>query len=201
MSAHLLADAEIRPILRSLLVSSHLDQPDTVLLDEVGICRGQVRIDLAMVNGTIHGYEIKSDRDSLRRLGGQIDLCGRVLDRATLVVGARHLTDAIAMLPFWWGVLRVETTRSGARLKTVRKGRWNPQRDARALVELLWLEDAMALLTRHKLDRGMKGKPRGVVWDHVCSNLEIEVIAAAVRTNLKARVKSLADLQPQPCGG
>ena len=65
------------------------------MVDELGVCRGQVRIDVAVVNGRFHGYEIKSDRDSLRRLDGQVDLYSKVLDRATIVVGDRHFTEAL----------------------------------------------------------------------------------------------------------
>lgn len=185
----LLFDADIRPALKGKLLAAHRNEPDTVLLDELGVCRGEVRVDVVLVNGLIHGYEIKSDYDSLRRLPGQIELYNKVLDRATLVAGERHVEEAAAILPEWWGVLSVEATRLGPRFKTFRRARKNPARDARALAELLWLDDAMELLERHKLDRGVRGKPRRVVWDHICKNLDIDVIASAVRTNLKARTK------------
>ncbi|MDA8118743.1 MAG: sce7726 family protein, partial [Gammaproteobacteria bacterium] len=74
---------------------------DTVVLDELGICRGEVRVDVAVVNGEIHGYEIKSDRDSLRRLASQVELYSKVLDQATLVAGERHFDAAAALLPEW----------------------------------------------------------------------------------------------------
>ena len=48
-----------------------------MILDELGICRGRVRIDLTVVNGLLHGYEIKSERDTLARLETQADLYGR----------------------------------------------------------------------------------------------------------------------------
>lgn len=183
-----LTDVEIRPLLKDRLLSSHA--PDTIILDELGVCRGQVRIDLALVNGIIHGYEIKSERDSLRRLSGQIEFYGKVLDRATLVVARRHLSVALTVLPSWWGVLCVDKVKQGHLLKNVRKGKLNPRRDARALVELLWLDDALELLRQHQLDRGMKGKPRRLVWDRVCENFDIEEIASAVRQNLKARAET-----------
>ena len=66
----------------------------------------------------------------------------------------------------------------------------NPSRDARALVELLWLEDSIALLERHGLDRGVRSKPRRIIWDRICESLDIEVIAAAVRAHLKTRAIS-----------
>lgn len=179
------ADADVRPILRARLLRAHINDPDTVVLDELGVCRGQVRVDMAVVNGILHGYEIKSDRDSLRRLEGQVEFYGKVLDRATLVVGERHLEHAMALLPAWWGVLRIDSSTLGPSFKTVRRGRKNTSRDPRGLVELLWLEEAVALLERRKLDRGIRGKPRRAVWDRVCEHLNIDEIAAAVLTHLK----------------
>lgn len=185
-----LADADIRPALRTRLLSRHATEPETVILDELGVCRGQVRVDVAVVNGIVHGYEIKSDRDSLRRLAAQADLYGRVLDRATLVVGQRHLEEAFEVVPAWWGVLRVESTATGARLVRQRHGALNHMRDPRALVEFLWLEDALALLERQNAARGVRGKSRRFIWDRICERIEIDEIAAAVRSHLKARAGS-----------
>jgi hypothetical protein len=182
-----LSDADIRPALRARLLATNANECDALILDELGICRGQVRVDMALVNGHIHGYEIKSDRDSLRRLSGQIALYSKVLDRATLVIGARHMAEALSMLPPWWGVIRVDAIKHGLRFRTVRRGKKNPARDPRALVELLWRDDAIAMLQERKLDKGIRGKPRRLVWDRVCEHFHVNDISAAVRENLKAR--------------
>lgn len=186
-----LSDTDIRPPLKIRLMSSHRNEPDTVILDELGLRRGEARVDVAIVNGSVHGYEIKSDRDSLQRLTGQIELYGKVLDHATLVVGGRHLDKAVKILPEWWGVIHVEAARCGPRFKIIRRAKKNPGRDARVLAELLWLDDAISLLAQHGLDRGVRGKPRRIIWDRICEHLDIEVIASAVRVNLKARAKHL----------
>ena len=180
-------DTDIRAALRNKLTSTYGNHPETVVLDELGVCRGEVRVDVAVVNGKIHGYEIKSDRDSLRRLAGQVELYGKVLDQATLVVGERHFDAAAAMLPEWWGLLLVKSTSNGPHFKTMRRARMNPTRDARALVEFLWLEDSIALLERHGLDHGVRTKPRRVIWDRISESFDIEVIAAAVRAKLKSK--------------
>lgn len=180
-------DADIRPALRSRLQHRYRSNPDTVLLEELGFCRGQVRIDLAVVNGSLNGYEIKSDRDSLRRLSSQADFYGKVLDRATLVVGDRHLTGAMDLIPDWWGVLSIEARPKGPRFKTLRRGRKNPQRDPRALAELLWLGDALELLEQRNAARGVRRKPRHLVWDRVCEHFTLDEIADYVRDRLKAR--------------
>jgi hypothetical protein len=182
-----LYDSAIRAALRSRLLVGHANELDTVFIDELGLCRGQVRVDLAVVNGLLHGYEIKSDRDSLRRLSAQAEIYGKVLDRATLVVGQRHLSEAMKIVPPWWGVLYVCPTAKGLRFKTVRRARNNPRRDPRFLVELLWLDHAIVLLEERNAARGIRSKPRRLVWDRVCSHFGVDEIAAAVRTRLKAR--------------
>ncbi len=186
-----LADPAIRPALRSRLLGEHGREADTVLLEELGLCRGRVRIDIAVVNGLLHGYEIKSDRDSLHRLGTQVDVYGKVLDRATLVVGDRFLEEALDIVPAWWGVLHVHSASRALRFRTVRRPRRNPQRDPRALVELLWFDQAMALMEERNAARGARGKPRRVVWDRVCDRFDVDEIAAAVRARLKTRAADL----------
>ncbi len=183
-----LGDSAIRLALRERLAVEHARHADTVLIEELGLLRGQVRLDIAVVNGLLHGYEIKSDRDSLRRLDAQVDVYNKVLDRATLVVGDRLLQSAAEFVPEWWGVLHARSTPSGLQLRLVRRPRKNPRRDPRALVELLWSEHAMELLEQRNAARGVRGKPRRVVWERVCDHFSIEEIGAAVRTKLKARV-------------
>lgn len=183
----LLGDPEIRQALRLRLSKQHAKQRDTVFLDEFGICRGRRRIDLAVVNSSFHGYEIKSDRDTLRRLDNQVELYSKVVDRATVVLGERHLSEAMAVVPNWWGVLLIHPGVESPRIKIVRRARKNPGIDPRSLVELLWLDDAVALLEQRDAARGIRGKPRRIVWDRVCEYFKVSEIAAAVREQLKAR--------------
>lgn len=189
-----LGDAEIRLALRARLLVDHGDK-DTMVIEELGVCRGQVRIDLAVVNTVFHGYEIKSDSDSLRRLDRQVELYGKVLDYVTLVVGDLHLAEALDAVPSWWGVLRVHADQNGPRFDPVRRERKNPHRDRRSLVELLWLDDAIALLAQRDAARGVRGKPRRIVWDRVCEHFDLEEIAAVVRVHLKARAANQVALR------
>lgn len=139
-----LGDADIRPALRAHILAKHSGAADTRIIEELGLCRGQTRVDLVVVNGALHGYEIKSERDSLRRLSIQVELYGQVLDRATLVVGDHYLAKSLDLVPEWWGVLRIKPTSKGLQFGTVRRGRKNPFRNPRSLVELLWRDDAIA---------------------------------------------------------
>ena len=186
-NAGLAGDNEIRRALRLRLLNEHAKQDDTVFIEEFGICCGRGRIDLAVVNSIFHGYEIKSDRDSLRRLEDQIELYSKVLDRATLVVGDRHLSATFDVLPHWWGILLFKPGSKSSQFRVIRHARNNPRREPRALVELLWLDEAMTILDQCGAARGVRGKPRRVVWDRLCDRFRVQEIAAHVRSHLKAR--------------
>ena len=187
MQEPLLGDPEIRRVLRSWLLSQHSQRPDSVLIEEFGICRGRARIDLAVINSSFHGYEIKSDRDSLRRLENQVELYSKVVDQATVVVGDRHLAVALDIIPDWWGVLLFEDGHKSLGIEPFRRSRDNPGIDSRSLVELLWLDEAIAFLEERSAARGVRGAPRRIVWDRVCEHFDPHEIAAKVKKQLKAR--------------
>jgi hypothetical protein len=44
----LVCDAEIRPALKKKLLADHAGDPDTVVLEELGVHRGEVRVDMAV---------------------------------------------------------------------------------------------------------------------------------------------------------
>ncbi len=179
------SEETIRAALRREVAKGQNDS-DALLIDELGLCRGSARIDLAVVDGQLHGYEIKSERDNLRRLGIQADIYSRVFDRVTLVCDVRHISRALDIIPTWWAVLRIESAVLEPEFKTVRLGRENPDRDARALAEFLWRDEAMSLLEQRHALRGMRSKPRSDLWDRICELFGTEEVSAAVRAHLKA---------------
>ena len=183
-------DAGVRPALRTYLEQQELARPDTILIEEMGLCQGRARIDLATVSGVLHGYEIKSNRDRLSRLASQAATYSRVLDRVTLVVGAKHIKAALRLVPRWWGVLLVRAGIEGVSLDPFRPAAENPDQDPRALVELLWRDEALELLVCHNAAAGVLSKPRPAVWDRVCEVLDLAQIRSAVRYRLRTRVET-----------
>ena len=185
-------DSAIRSALKLRLVQERRSDSEMVIIEELGLCCGQARIDIALVTGQLHGYEIKSDRDSLRRLENQVRIYSQVLDQATLVVGDRFLDVAATTVPAWWGLLHVHAERGELRFCTLRQSGVNPGRDPQVLVKLLWAEHALKLLEQRNAARGVRGKPRRIVWDRVCDCFDVDEIAAAVRAGLKSRVMNRA---------
>ncbi len=180
-------DVGVRPALRSYLDQQELLRSDTVLIEELGLCQGLARIDLATVSRVLHAYEIKSNRDRLSRLASQAETCSRVFDHVTLVVGTKHMKAALKLVPRWWGVLLVRGDIEGVLLDPFRPAAENPGQDPRALVELLWRDEALELLACHDAAAGVRSKPRPAVWDRVCEVLDLAQIRSAVRYRLRTR--------------
>lgn len=183
----LLGDREIRVALLARLREEHRTDVEVAVVEELGLQRGAVRVDVALVNGFLSGYEIKSDRDSLRRLVSQASLYNAVLDHATLVVGGRHARGAMKLIPAWWEVLEARQTSAGVSFIQRREGRQNPSRDRRVLAELLWREDVLALLASRGAARGFRSKCRRELWNRVCEYYDVNEIATAVRARLRQR--------------
>ena len=178
------SEESVRAALRQRVAGGK--EADALLIDELGLLQGNARIDLVVVGDHLHGYEIKTSRDDLRRLVSQANLYSRVFDRVTLVCDDRHVSRALKMVPHWWEVLRIASAASGPGFRTARRGRRNPQRDVRALVELLWREAAIALLAKRRTLRGLRGKSRAHLWDSICELFKADEVAVAVRAHLKA---------------
>jgi hypothetical protein len=61
-------DRDVRQALHRKVLKEHHGDANTLVVDELGLRHGTCRVDIAVVNGFIHGYEIKSDADTLERL-------------------------------------------------------------------------------------------------------------------------------------
>ena len=165
----------------------HRDEPNTLVVEELGLCQGAVRVDLAVVNGSVHGYEIKSDQDTLTRLPAQSDAYSRTFDYVTLVVSPEHVRKAKAMVPKWWGVWVVTDRHGHVSLKSSRRPRPNPAVDLYAMAQLLWRTEALELLEERRLAHGVRSKPRDVLWRRLATSLDPKELGSAVRECLRRR--------------
>lgn len=191
-------DVDIRQALKAKLETLYQDDPDTLILDELGLFQGATRVDVAVINGEITGYEIKSDRDTLARLPAQVDLYSRILDRAILVVGPSHLEAVTTIVPNWWGIQEAVVVDESVVLVTHREPAVNPNVDPYALVQLLWRSEALEVLEELGLDRGLRSKPRHILWNTLVDHLPIDDLRAKVRSRMKSRKNWRAGRQRRP---
>ena len=183
-------DRDVRSLLKRHLAGSHVG--DTVILDELGLCQGDVRVDVAAVNGGLSGFEIKSPADTLARWPKQQRVYSKVVDRAWLVAPERTLEAAQA--PGWWGLMRLVETPHQLGLRVIRDAMPNPNPDPYAIACLLWRDEAIDALAEFRLDRGVRTKGRSVIWQRLADTLPLDDLRRAVRAALKVRPQRIAEL-------
>ena len=186
---HTIGDAAIRSALIETLHRNHADD-GSLILTELGLRQGRTRVDVAVVNGEISGYEIKSSADTLLRFAHQQALYSEVLDRAWIVTTDKHLEHVEPTLPRWWGIVEAcESEDNSAQLTITREATRNPGQNPEAVVQLLWRSEALDLLIARGTDGGVRSKPRRALWGRLVETWEPEELYEAVREAIKTRTK------------
>ena len=155
------------------------------IFEELGVRHGTARIDIAVINGVMHGYEIKSDRDTLERLPGQMNEFNAVFDKLTLVVGKRHLYDAINIVPDWWGIIVAKTDANHEIFfQTIREAEDNKDQVGVSIARLLWKEEALQILEEQNKAKGVRSKPREFIYQRLSNVLDVDTLKEKVRNAL-----------------
>ena len=179
-------DLDIRRSLHSKLVVEHTD--DTRIIHELGLSQGQARIDIAVVNSALTGYEIKSESDTLVRLPQQQHIYCSVFDHVTIVVGGNHTAAVERQVPEWWGISCASLAVDGCvEIHQRRPPGENPHIDPFIVAQLLWRDDALDVLADIGADTGLRRKPRREIWRRLTEVLDADELRAVVRQRLKDR--------------
>ena len=190
-----LRDPEIRKAVHNLLADEHRNDDDTLVLDELGISSHSVRVDIAVLNGSFAGFEIKSDVDSLSRLAGQVTAYDEVFDYMTLVTGTRHSSSARAHVPKHWGIIQAKARADGVELTVRRRPKLNKRYDKRSLSMMLWRDELVVALKARGAYSGLSRLPKGALWDRLSEVAEVDELRTLVRQAIKARGDWRSDLR------
>jgi hypothetical protein len=177
------AEASVRVALREHLLAPRKRVPTAV--DEFWVPQSNERADLALIGGDLSGYEIKTERDTLRRLPRQAAAYGRVFDRCTVVIGPRHTSAAVGLLPEWWGVVEVSVN-GHVSFDQIRMARQNSDVDPETLVRLLWRSEVQAALARLNVEVDPSAT-RGTMWRLLLERADVRELRMIVRRALRQR--------------
>ena len=196
------SDKEIRKVVLDQLKKEHKDVYP-LIINEMGINHGLARIDVATVGDSfMYGYEIKSDADTLARLPKQMQEFNAIFDRMNLVVGKKHLLDAMRVIPDWWGIIVATVDYGAVSLRVIRDPENNPVQDTVSIAKLLWRNEALNILKQKNRDNGVRSKPRKFIYHRLSEVLDIEELKGTVRDTLRtSRQHWQPDLQPMLYGG
>jgi hypothetical protein len=176
-------DYEIRDALHRKKLSAHnYLHPDTLIIDELGLLHGSNRIDVAVINGCIHGYEIKSSRDTLNRLEGQLKAYEATLQKLTFVIAPNHIDELLVNVPEWSGVVVATKGKKGAiSFKTHRRAKKNPNFDIVSASYLLWKDEAQSLLKSKGFSSKDVNIRRKDLYDLIGGNLDADEIVSSIK--------------------
>ena len=161
------------------------------IFEELGVQHGAARIDIAVINGLMHGYEIKSDSDTLERLPEQMKEFSAVFDKLTLVVGKRHLYDAINIVPDWWGIIVAKIDANHEIFfQTIREAEDNQSQVGVSIVRLLWKEEALQILEGRNKARGVRSRSREFIYQRLSNVLDLDTLNPSSTNNSKKEYKS-----------
>lgn len=183
MNDRLIRDSFHRQVLNRLRAA-----PETLILNELGLRHGKCRADIAIVNGRLTGYEIKSDEDSLKRLEEQVQFYSAVFDRASVITGTRHLDAVLSRLPKWWGVVLCKARRDGAvGFRAIRRADLNVHLDPIAIAQLLWKSEAAEILKSLGEPSNVLRECRSILYERLAAAIDLPQLQQRVREYLRKR--------------
>ena len=148
-------DQVIRRAFHKTILKSAHDDAETFVVDELGLKNGEIRADIAVLNGKLVGYEIKTENDTLTRLPFQVEAYSEVFDKAFIIVSSNHLDKAVESIPHWWGIYTISSTgNDNYSFPCVRKAKLNKKQSSFSLAQLLWKAEALEVanvLLRHNI--------------------------------------------------
>lgn len=181
-------DIDIRgPLIQKLNIQNN--GHDYKIIPEMTICDGMSRVDVAVANGNLCGYEIKSDADTLERLESQKEYYNKTFDKVFIVVGEKYQGIILDYVPDWWGVyIAYYDKNNNVCFKEKKRGRKNRNISAESLLELLWRDEIEKLLKEHGF-KSLSKKNRRVLRKIAMENIPLSTIRNYTRESLKNREK------------
>lgn len=174
--------------LRARHLRHYRGRNNVLLIDELGLAHAKGRVDLAVFNGHLHGYEIKSAGDTLDRLPRQLVIYADSLQKLTLVVASRHIDHLAAIVPDWCGLTEIiEGPRGGITFAKHRRARVNPRLDPFMLAHLLWHKEAQQLLIARGASSAEVNAPRKRLYRMLVDEMPVRELTLAIKTAMVSR--------------
>ena len=182
-----LHDADIRPALLQALAQRY-SACDALVINELNIAMGFSKLDVAVLNGHLDGYEIKSDRDSLVRLPRQMREYEQICDQLTIVTTQRYCASVEAILPDWCGIIIAAVSDGWLGLRMYRKPTQSPSWDVLALMLLLWQNETINFAHSFGF-RAPRNMAKGLIHSQLARRIPHDVLREGVLHRLRQRTQ------------
>lgn len=171
-----LSPIEIRELLKVWVNDKFELKANDILIDELGFFNkdkgstvdNSYRADLVLANGRLVGFEIKSEKDTLKRWEVQKTAYTNVFDEVWLCTHSKHLERALQITPNHIGVILVDNFRS---LAVVRNSKNNHgMNNVYDLTGLLWRNEINELASLYNIkikSRATKREARDILAERL----------------------------------
>jgi hypothetical protein len=157
----------------------------SVLISEYSVNRSNIRADLVLANTrSLHGIEIKTDADSLKRVGRQLEGYSRYFTHVTFAVSPRHLPKALELLPNRVGIWVIKDDK----ITVVRRAK-KTQRQKSDLVHMMHVADLKSLIRNEGLNYQFD---RRAELSQLALQLPKNTLAVAALKSIRARYKEVS---------
>jgi hypothetical protein len=184
-SSFVTRDSDIRGALLAALRQIYNDKNSDLIVEEFGC--NYARTDVAVINGAMHAFEIKSDSDTLERLPLQVEAYQGVFQYVSLVCGQRLFDRARNAVPRWWGLQRAQCKNGEIILQQLRTPKLNPRQNRLALARMLWKTEALACLRKYGHKVVTSRHPADEVFQAVAECISVSILTDEVRQAIKLR--------------
>lgn len=191
-----LNDNDIRCALKIHLQEKYKNKSRALIIEELSVLNGAARIDVVAITKHMHGYEIKSDLDKLYRLPEQIKNYSLIFDKVTLVVGFKHIFEALKIIPDWWGV-KIAELQSDNEINFInfRENKLNIKSDLYSLIKLLWKDEALYILNEFSGSKRFNLKSRKEIYLELSKISNVKALHLKIINQLRKRPDWKFDLR------
>lgn len=178
------SDREIRDRLKEDLRS---DKDNIKIINELDI-NGAIADIVVIGKKYFYGYEIKSDRDTLRRLPNQIQIYNYIFDKITIVVGISKFFKIIKIIPDFWGIIVAEDRDGEIILIKIMEPELNKNINKHWLAKKLWRSDIVDILKGLNLYKGRSGFYKHALLEILMEKILLDGLRHHIRGILIKRI-------------
>ncbi|OYD41175.1 sce7726 family protein [Sphingobacterium cellulitidis] len=181
-------DPEIRQVFKNIELKKYLNDSNCKVIDELDLSVAKARIDIAVLNGSMYGYEIKSASDTLNRLQSQVDAYSKIFDYLSIITEEKYIKKIQSTIPNWIGIYLCEEESNKCTIKRIRAPKKNKLKEGFYLAKLLWREELIDCLNIYNIPFNKKDR-NWILCEIISNNLNIDTLSDYVRESIKLRSK------------
>ncbi|CZX18763.1 sce7726 family protein [Enterobacter hormaechei subsp. steigerwaltii] len=164
---------------------------NATIINEMVVANWSRRADLAVANGHLQAFEIKSDFDSLKRLDGQLETFTSRFEKVTVVCAPKFTYEISKKVTSDVGVIEYLNTSKGIRFKIVQRGRTAVLGNKKVYINFLLKKELQLLLVesgkRFLLESGREALER------IAEQIPLSRIRDFALKAIKQRYKETSD--------